>query len=220
VRTSLAGIQAGGTITLEFTDPANAPSSKIWGEHLTQNTDDEIFGAGHNGNSKLTVYSLKEGSNTYFWRDVGHLELGQQRAYIDNARQSRLAGEELQRPQWEFVSAQRHHRCGTGQQSALVRVDVRHGQQFQAGAHRDRHARSRQQLQQDATSAGLEQQLRLRDRFGDYVTIRCAPPTQKDQGNLFTTFGFGVNKQTPPKTGKNTDVRYILFGRPSCPIIR
>ena len=71
VRTSLAGIQAGGTITLEFTDPANAPSSKIWGEHLTQNTGDEIFWAGHNGNTKLTVYSLKEGSNTYFWRDVG-----------------------------------------------------------------------------------------------------------------------------------------------------
>jgi hypothetical protein len=66
VRTSLAGIQAGGTITLEFTDPANAPSSKIWGEHLTQNTGDEIFWAGHNGNTKLTVYSLKEGSNTYF----------------------------------------------------------------------------------------------------------------------------------------------------------
>jgi len=71
VRTSLASIQAGGTITLEFTDPANAPSSKIWGEHLTQNTGDEIFWAGHNGNTKLTVYSLKEGSNTYFWRDVG-----------------------------------------------------------------------------------------------------------------------------------------------------
>src|SRR5207248_10237466 len=61
VRTSLAGIQAGGTITLDFTDPANAPSSKIWGEHLTQNTGDEIFWAGHNGNTKLTVYSLKEG---------------------------------------------------------------------------------------------------------------------------------------------------------------
>jgi hypothetical protein len=40
-------------------------------DHLTQNTGDEIFWAGHNGNTKLTVYSLKEGSNTYFWRDVG-----------------------------------------------------------------------------------------------------------------------------------------------------
>ena len=68
---SLAGIKAAGTITLEFTDPANAPSSKIWGEHLTQNTGDEIFWAGHNGHGKLTVYSLKEGSNTYFWREVG-----------------------------------------------------------------------------------------------------------------------------------------------------
>jgi hypothetical protein len=54
------------------------------------------------------------------------------------------------------------------------------------------------------------------NRFGDYVTIRRAPPARNDRGNLFTAFGFGVNKQTPPKTGKKTDVRYILFGRPSC----
>jgi hypothetical protein len=58
------------------------------------------------------------------------------------------------------------------------------------------------------------------DRFGDYVTIRRAPPTENDPGNLFTAFGFGVNKQTPPNTGKKTNVRYVLFGRPSCPIIR
>lgn len=70
-RTSLTGIQAGGTITIEFTDPANAPSSIVWGAHLTQNTANEIFWAGHNGNNKLRVYSLAEGSNTYFWRDIG-----------------------------------------------------------------------------------------------------------------------------------------------------
>ena len=70
-RTSLAGIQAGGTITIEFTDPANSPSSITWGDHLTQNTGDEIFWAGHNGNTKLRVFSLAENSNTYFWRDIG-----------------------------------------------------------------------------------------------------------------------------------------------------
>jgi hypothetical protein len=58
------------------------------------------------------------------------------------------------------------------------------------------------------------------DRFGDYVTIRRAPATQNDPGNLFTAFGFGVNKQTPPNTGIMTDVRYVLFGRPSCAIIK
>jgi len=43
----------------------------VWGAHLTQDTGDEIFWAGHNGNSKLQVYSLAEGSSTYFWRNVG-----------------------------------------------------------------------------------------------------------------------------------------------------
>jgi hypothetical protein len=69
VRTSLTGIQNGGTITVEFTDPAN--SRNAWGAHLTQNTGDSIFWAGHNGTDKLTVWSLQEGSNTYYWRDKG-----------------------------------------------------------------------------------------------------------------------------------------------------
>ena len=70
-RIPLSQIQAGGTITISFTDPKNAPSGIVWGAHLTQDTGDEIFWAGHNGNSKLQVYSLAEGSNTYFWRNVG-----------------------------------------------------------------------------------------------------------------------------------------------------
>lgn len=70
-RTSLAGLQAGGTITIDFTDPANGPSTTTWGDHLTQNTGDEIFWAGHNGNTKMRVFSLAENSNTYFWRDIG-----------------------------------------------------------------------------------------------------------------------------------------------------
>ncbi len=68
-RTSLAGIQAGGTITIDYTSPPD--SSMAWGSHLMQNTLDEIFWAGHNSNSQLRVFSLQEGSNTYFWRDVG-----------------------------------------------------------------------------------------------------------------------------------------------------
>jgi hypothetical protein len=58
--TGTEAIQAGGTITLEFTDPANAPSSKTWGEHLTQNTGDEIFWAGHNGNSPIATAAAHE----------------------------------------------------------------------------------------------------------------------------------------------------------------
>jgi hypothetical protein len=68
-RTSLAGLQAGGTITIEFTDPPDAPMA--WGSHLVQNTADEIFWAGHNNNRNIRVFSLAENSNSYFWRDIG-----------------------------------------------------------------------------------------------------------------------------------------------------
>jgi hypothetical protein len=68
-RTSLAGLQAGGTISIDFTSPALGVMA--WGSHLMQNTLDEIFWAGHNNNSSMRVFSLAEGSNTYFWRDIG-----------------------------------------------------------------------------------------------------------------------------------------------------
>lgn len=68
-RTSLAGLQAGGTITIGFTTPSDGPMA--WGSHLMQNTLDEIFWAGHNNNSQMRVFSLAEDSNTYFWRDIG-----------------------------------------------------------------------------------------------------------------------------------------------------
>jgi hypothetical protein len=67
VRTSLAGLQAGGTITIEYTNPANGKMA--WGSHLSQDTGNEIFWAGHNSNSQMRIFSLAEGSNTYFWRD-------------------------------------------------------------------------------------------------------------------------------------------------------
>ncbi|MBF6651086.1 hypothetical protein [Methylobacter sp. BlB1] len=62
-------LQGAGTITIGYTDPAKA--SMAWGSHLTQNTGDEIFWAGHNKNSNMRIFSLKENSNTYFWRDRG-----------------------------------------------------------------------------------------------------------------------------------------------------
>ncbi len=60
------------------------------------------------------------------------------------------------------------------------------------------------------------------NRFGDYVTIRQAPVTDANPGNLFAAFGYGLNQVPAPGTGTNTDLRYVLFGRPasSCvPII-
>jgi len=68
-RIPLAQIQANGTIGIGFTNQSD--SNLAWGSHLVQNTLDEIFWAGHNGNSQLRVWSLAESSNTYFWRDVG-----------------------------------------------------------------------------------------------------------------------------------------------------
>ena len=41
-----------------------------WGAHLMQDTGDEIFWAGHNNSSNMRIFSLKEGSNTYFWRSM------------------------------------------------------------------------------------------------------------------------------------------------------
>lgn len=68
-RTSLAGLAAGGTITIEFTNPADAKMA--WGSHVSQDTGDEVFWAGHNNNKNMRVFSLNEASGSYFWRDVG-----------------------------------------------------------------------------------------------------------------------------------------------------
>jgi hypothetical protein len=67
-RTSLAGIQAGGTISIDYTNPAD--SRMAWFAHLMQNPGNEIFWAGHNDTSHMRIFSLAEGSNSYFWRDV------------------------------------------------------------------------------------------------------------------------------------------------------
>ena len=268
VRTSLAGIQAGGTITLEFTDPANAPSSKIWAEHLTQNTDDEIFWAGHNGNTKLTVYSLKEGANTYFWRDVGIS------SWANNAPTSTTPDNQdwLAKnfngpngnsfPRNGIIGAARSFNqlwfgwtAGTDNNFKQAHIEI-------VTLDRDKNFSKTQQVQvwnnsfafaypafsSNACTFDLGMSFEYggngsfenhvvgfwgdfvayittnsdagTDRFGDYVTIRRAPPTENDPGNLFTAFGFGVNKQTPPNTGKKTNVQYVLFGRPRCPIIQ
>ena len=68
VRIPLSEIQAGGTVTVEWTDPANG--GPAYGSHVTQDTGAEVFWAGHNNTSQMRVFSLAEGSGTYFWRDI------------------------------------------------------------------------------------------------------------------------------------------------------
>jgi hypothetical protein len=67
-RISLAQLQAGGTITVEWTDPKNG--GPAYGGSVTENTGNEVFWAGHNHTSQMRIFSWAEGSGTYFWRDV------------------------------------------------------------------------------------------------------------------------------------------------------
>ena len=69
MRIPLSQIAAGGTINFEYTTPSD--SSSAWGSHLSQDTGNEIFWAGQEHTSALRVFSLTEGSNTYYWRTVG-----------------------------------------------------------------------------------------------------------------------------------------------------
>lgn len=68
IRCPLKEIAASATIHFWYTDPNNG--GVAYGGHLTQDTGDEIFWSGHNSNTSMRVFSWKESSNTYFWRDV------------------------------------------------------------------------------------------------------------------------------------------------------
>jgi hypothetical protein len=70
LRTSLAGLQAGGQITVDFTDPTDGNGGFTRGGHLMQNPDTRIYWAGHNGNNTLRVFFWPEGQD-YSWVDLG-----------------------------------------------------------------------------------------------------------------------------------------------------
>ncbi len=270
MRTSFTGLQAAGTITVEFTDPANAPSSMIWGEHLTQNTADEIFWAGHNGNNKLRVYSLLEGSNTYFWRDtgisswannaptstspdgqdwlaknfngpggnsfpfngvIGATRVGSQLWFAWSAG----TDSNFKQAHIEMVALDRSNNFNKTQQVQVWNADyafaypalatnactgeVGMSFEFGGGGNYENHVVG---FWGDFVAYITSASDLGTDRFGDYVSIRQAPPTNNDPGNLMTAFGWGVNKAIAPATGSRSDVHYVLFGRPasSCSIIR
>ena len=142
-RTSLAGLAAGGTITIDYTDPPDP--SVAWGSHVSQDTGDEVFWAGHNTNSEMRVFSPGGG--------VGHVLLAQrrrldvaeeQRTHVVHAGWTGLAGEKLQRTDGQLVSLQRRDRRDALRRSGLVRVDRRHRRPIPASAHRARDPRPRQ----------------------------------------------------------------------------
>ena len=269
-RISLAGIQAGGTISIDYTHPADGPSSITWGDHLTQNTGDEIFWAGHNGNNKLRVFSLAEGSNTYFWREIGIS------SWANNAPTSTTpdgtdwlaknfngpggnsfprngvigatrSGNQLwfgwsagtdsnfKQAHVEIVTLDRSNNFSKVQQVQVWNNDYAFaypafatnactgevGMSFEFGGNGnyENHVVG---FWGDFVAYVTTGSNTGTDRFGDYVTIRQAPATESNPGNLFTAFGFGVNSAPPPATGKQSDIHYVLFGRPasSCQIIR
>jgi hypothetical protein len=69
VRIPLQEIAAGGTINYRYTDWSNA--GLAYAGHVTQNTGDEAYWAGHRNNSTMQVFNWPESSTSYSWRDVG-----------------------------------------------------------------------------------------------------------------------------------------------------
>jgi hypothetical protein len=260
-RTSPAGIQAGGTITIEFTHPSDAPMA--WGSHLSQNTGDEIFWAGHNNNSQMRIFSLQEGSNTYFWRDRGIS------SWANNAPTSTTpdgqdwlaknfngpggnsfprngvigatrvfsqiwfawtAGTDdfFQQAHVEMVTLDRNHDFNVTQQVQIwnnnyafaypalatnaCSFEVGLSFEFGGGGNYENHVVG---FWGDFVAYITTGSNVGTTRFGDYVTIRQAPFTGGNPGNLFTAFGYGLNSVPPPGTGTTTDIHYVLFGRPA-----
>ncbi len=66
-RIPLTELRDGVTIHIGYTNPND---NSAYGKHLIQNPLDEIFWAGSPSTSLLRVFSIKEGSNSYSWRDV------------------------------------------------------------------------------------------------------------------------------------------------------
>jgi len=67
-RIPLSEIAAGAAVNFDFTNPAD--SVNAYGGHLSQNTGDELYWAGHINTSRMRVFSLPESSGTYSWRDI------------------------------------------------------------------------------------------------------------------------------------------------------
>ena len=67
MRLPLDKIQQGSGFTFWYTHPSDGPTA--YGGHVCQNTGDEVYWAGHKDNSTLRIFSWKENSTTYYWRD-------------------------------------------------------------------------------------------------------------------------------------------------------
>jgi hypothetical protein len=68
VRIPLSELKSGSTIHMNYTSPSD--SGFAYGGHISQNTGDTVFWAGHKDNSTIRIFDFPENSGSYFWRDV------------------------------------------------------------------------------------------------------------------------------------------------------
>jgi len=264
-RTSLSGLQAGGTITIEFTHPSD--SSMAWGSHLMQDTGDEIFWAGHNNSSSMRVFSAQEGSNMYFWRDVGVSSWAANSPLTSNSPDNQnwinflmnptsqnpgggfpknavLGGTRVGNLLWfgwsagtdgnfpqphiEIVTLDRNNNFNKTQQvqvwnpnyafaypafaTNVCTNEVGMSFEFGGGGNYENHVVG---FWGDFVAYITTGSNSGSTRFGDYVSIRQAPATDANPGNLFDAFGYGINTVPPLGSGVQTDVHYVQFGRPA-----
>lgn len=67
IRIPLTDLVSGNSFRCDHTKQPNGRIPFLG--HLTQNTGDEVFWAGHRSNSIIRVFSCAENSNRYYWRD-------------------------------------------------------------------------------------------------------------------------------------------------------
>lgn len=271
-RISLAQLQAGGSLQIAVTDPADC--TMCWASHLTQDTLDAAFWAGHKDTSHLRVFSWKETDDSYSWQDVpnptynktgyssktpdgrdwlawgfpGDAVIGSTRVLgpkvvtgnapppetydlwfawtagpINKLPQPYIALVEVDQ-NLNFVAsgaiwgslAYAYPALATNLCTQEVGVSLAAGgngyyQHHEVGF-----------LDDSVLYATTVNSNVGADRWGDYVTIRQAPLTKLNPGNLFLAFGFGIGTSPRPQlpTGIATSVRYVVFGRQACPVIQ
>jgi hypothetical protein len=254
-RIGLSAIQTSSTITIDYTHPEH--SAVAWGSHLVQDTGDEIFWAGHNSSSQMRVFSLREGSNTYFWRDIGVSTWANNalssttpdsqnwvagsggfpgNAVIGGTRSGNHvwfawdAGTDgnFAQPHIEMVDLDRNNNFARTQQVqiwnrgfafaypslATLPCTGEVAMSLETGGGGSRFENHAVGFWGDFLVYLTTGSTVGTTRFGDYVTIRNAPATRQDPGNLFAAFGYGLTTAPPPAAGTLTDMRYVLFGRP------
>jgi len=263
-RIPLSHIQAAppaGTVGVDYTTSLNDKS--VVYSHLTQNTGNEVFWAGHPNTSHLRVYSWVEGPNHPASRDIGisgwspsgitSMTTGgqdwfsEQAQFVQAVSGATRSGNQLwfawtagtdgnfPQPHVEMVALDRGDNFHKLQQVQIWNPNYAFG--FPALASCPCTGEIGLSLFCGGNGNYVDHVVGLwgdflvygttasdadsPSRYGDFLTIRQATPTDANPGNLFTAFGYGVNGVPQPGSGVMMDIRYVLFGRPasSCTVI-